>query len=56
MVVPKSLDNVTLNDVIGYFRSATNKVNTTGATANFSVMKYFFLDYIGYYYRASNFN
>ena len=46
MVVPKSLYIVAGNDVIGYFRSATNSVNATGPTASFSVKKYF-LDYLG---------
>ena len=36
MLVTKSI--YTVNDVIGYFRSATNSVN---ATANFSVKKWF---------------
>ena len=46
MVVQKTL-LCTRNDVIGYFRSATNGVNATGTTADFSVRKYDFLDYLG---------
>ena len=46
MVVPKSLYIVAGYDVMGYFRSATNSVIATGATANFSVRKVFFLDYL----------
>ena len=42
MVVPKSFYIATGNDIIGYFRSATNSVNANGATANFSAMKYCF--------------
>ena len=42
MVVPESVYIVTRNNVISYFRSATNSCDTTGATANFSVRKYFF--------------
>ena len=38
MVLPKSLYIVAGNDVMGYFRSATNSVNATGTTANISVM------------------
>ena len=42
MVVLKTVYIVTGNDVIGYFRSATDRANATGAIANFSVRKYFF--------------
>ena len=44
MVVPKSPYTATGNYVFGYFRSATNSVNATGASANFRVRKYFSLD------------
>ena len=43
----KKIYIVTENDVIGCFQSASNRVNATGTTANFSVREYFFLDYLG---------
>ena len=42
MVVQKRLYIVTGINVIGYFQFATNSVNATGATGNFSVRKYAF--------------
>ena len=41
IVVTKGIYIMTGNDVIGYFQSATNIVNATGTTANFSFRKYF---------------
>ena len=50
----KSRKVATGNDVIGYFQSATNSINATGTTANFSIRKYF-LSVVSENARASNF-
>ena len=50
-VKPEGIYICTGNDVIGYFRSATNSVSATGAAANFSVRKWFFFEYLGNCYR-----
>ena len=55
MEVPKSLCTVTGNDIIRHFQSATNSVNASGATANFSVRYLFSIRPIYENATASNF-